>query len=124
MKTVCYIFISAVFTNLIIFAVPRVPIFGGGDCYSSQDYWHNVEQSGCDGVMVARGALIKPWIFTEIKERREWDISARERLDHIRKVSRPYLEWMTRFTVYIVRRIWAEVSAFLQWILHFIYSYR
>jgi tRNA-dihydrouridine synthase 3 len=66
--------------------VPPVPIFGGGDCYSSHDYWSDVEQSGCDGVMIARGALIKPWIFTEIKERREWDISSRERLDHVKKV--------------------------------------
>ncbi|KAJ7210923.1 zinc finger dihydrouridine synthase [Mycena pura] len=64
--------------------LPRVPIFGGGDCFSAQDYWACVAQSGVDGVMVARGALIKPWIFTEIKERREWDISARERLDGIR----------------------------------------
>ncbi|KAG7445828.1 zinc finger dihydrouridine synthase [Guyanagaster necrorhizus] len=62
-----------------------VPIFGGGDCFSSQDYWSCVEQSGVDGVMVARGALIKPWIFTEIKEHREWDISSRERLDLIGK---------------------------------------
>lgn len=66
--------------------MPPVPIFGGGDCYSSQDYWEKVEQSGVDGIMVGRGALIKPWIFTEIKERREWDISARERLEEIRKV--------------------------------------
>ena len=63
-----------------------MPIFGGGDCFSAQDYWACVAQSGVDGVMVARGALIKPWIFTEIKERREWDISARERLDGIRNV--------------------------------------
>ncbi|KAI0061146.1 zinc finger dihydrouridine synthase [Artomyces pyxidatus] len=65
--------------------LPRIPIFGGGDCFSSQDYWSAVENTGVDGVMVARGALIKPWIFTEIKEHREWDITSKERLELIRK---------------------------------------
>ncbi|KAJ7061201.1 zinc finger dihydrouridine synthase [Mycena amicta] len=83
--------------------LPRIPIFGNGDCYSGTAYWETVHHSRVDGVMVARGALIKPWIFTEIKgssfsllasfficpnkwaERREWDISSRERLEGIRK---------------------------------------
>ncbi|KAH8990766.1 zinc finger dihydrouridine synthase [Lactarius akahatsu] len=49
--------------------LPRIPIFGGGDAFSAQDYWSKVESSGVDG----------------IKERREWDISSRERLELIRK---------------------------------------
>jgi hypothetical protein len=65
--------------------VPRIPIFGGGDAFSAADYWSKVDASGADGVMLARGALIKPWLFTEVKERREWDISARERLELIRR---------------------------------------
>lgn len=66
--------------------LPPVPMFGNGDCFSAQQYYEEKEGAGVDGVMVARGALIKPWIFTEIQERREWDISATERLEGIRKV--------------------------------------
>ena len=31
-------------------------------------YYHNLQQYQLDGIMVGRGALIKPWICTEIKE--------------------------------------------------------
>ncbi|EPQ51956.1 FMN-linked oxidoreductase [Gloeophyllum trabeum ATCC 11539] len=65
--------------------LPPIPIFGNGDVFSAHDYYSRIEQYGVDGVMIGRGALIKPWIFTEIAERREWDISSRERLELIRR---------------------------------------
>uniref|UniRef100_A0A8C5WR19 tRNA-dihydrouridine(47) synthase [NAD(P)(+)] n=1 Tax=Laticauda laticaudata TaxID=8630 RepID=A0A8C5WR19_LATLA len=57
-----------------------MPLFGNGDIFSFEDA-NQAMQSGVSGIMIARGALIKPWIFTEIKEQRHWDISSRERLD-------------------------------------------
>ncbi|CAO1624412.1 unnamed protein product [Parajaminaea phylloscopi] len=62
-----------------------IPVYGNGDVYSQQEYYENLEKTGVDGEMLARGALIKPWLFTEIKERRDWDISSRERLDMVRQ---------------------------------------
>lgn len=57
-------------------------VLGNGDVFSYIDW--NKHLSDCpelSSCMIARGALIKPWIFTEIKEQRHWDISSGERLD-------------------------------------------
>ena len=54
--------------------VKRIPVFGNGDVMSFEDHNLAVAKSGVSGIMVARGALIKPWIFTEIREQRHWDI--------------------------------------------------
>jgi tRNA-dihydrouridine synthase 3 len=67
-------------------SLPTIPVIGNGDILSFTDYEEKVERS--EGVwpcaMLGRGALIKPWLPTEIKERRHWDISATERLDILR----------------------------------------
>ena len=43
-----------------------VPVLGNGDIYTAADALHMLEYTGCDGVMIARGAYGNPWIFKEI----------------------------------------------------------
>jgi tRNA-dihydrouridine synthase 3 len=56
-----------------------VPVVGNGDLLFSHEIDRALARTGCTGVMVARGALIKPWIFREVREGYR-DVSAEERL--------------------------------------------
>lgn len=44
-----------------------VPVIGSGDVYSAGDVKAMFEDTGCDAVMVARGAQGNPWIFREAR---------------------------------------------------------
>lgn len=67
-------------------SVEDFPVFGNGDILSFSDYLEARETAPhISGVMIGRGALIKPWIFQEIKENKHWDISSSERMDIIKK---------------------------------------
>ena len=43
-----------------------VPVIGNGDVACYDDYLSMKQETGCDGVMIGRGAYGSPWVFTEI----------------------------------------------------------
>ena len=59
-----------------------LPVVGNGDVASFTEYEAaRAAAPSAVAAMLARGALVKPWLFTEVKERRHWDISAGERFE-------------------------------------------
>ena len=47
-------------------AVTSVPVLGNGDIWSAEDALRMVAETGCDGVVVGRGCLGRPWLFTDL----------------------------------------------------------
>lgn len=97
--------------------LPKIPVIGNGDLFSFTDYEQRLRDYPeiLPTAMIARGALIKPWLPTEIKERRHWDISASERLDFLKEfVSFGLEHWGTdQHGVNNTRRFLLEFLSFL-----------
>jgi nifR3 family TIM-barrel protein len=46
----------------------RIPVFGNGDIWEGEDALRMMRQTGCDGVIVGRGCLGRPWLFRDLAD--------------------------------------------------------
>ena len=50
----------------LVDAVPGIPIFGNGDIWEAFDALRMMRSTGCQGVVVGRGCLGRPWLFRDL----------------------------------------------------------
>jgi nifR3 family TIM-barrel protein len=49
-------------------AVTRIPVLGNGDIWEAEDALRMMRGTGCDGVIVGRGCLGRPWLFRDLAD--------------------------------------------------------
>lgn len=85
-------------------SVTSIPVLGNGDIWSADDALRMMDQTGCDGVVVGRGCLGRPWLFAELEaafKERAGIQSPGERikpdLGYVAKTLRRHLVLLTEF---------------------------
>ena len=73
-----------------------IPVLGSGDLFTPEDCLRMLKETGCDGIMIARGALGNPWIFRQLQELQESGsyagVNTVERADTIEKHLQIFVE--------------------------------
>lgn len=62
-----------------------VPVIGNGDIFGVRDAAKMIKETGCDMVMIARGALGNPWIFRSLLAGEDYIPPVEERVEVIRR---------------------------------------
>jgi nifR3 family TIM-barrel protein len=49
-------------------SVSSIPVLGNGDIWTAADAVRMVNETGCDGVVIGRGCLGRPWLFEDLAD--------------------------------------------------------
>ncbi len=94
-----------------------IPVFGNGDIFTVEDGLRMLRETGCDGLMIGRGADGNPWIFSRLKAALEGaEIPAAPSLDERLDLAAGHLQMLIDYKgEYIsVREMRRHISAYLK----------
>jgi tRNA-dihydrouridine synthase B len=69
-----------------------IPVIGNGDIFCADDALKMLAQTGCDAVMIGRGAIGNPWIFRQILARTRGDAAYKADLNQRFEMMKRYLQ--------------------------------
>ena len=69
-----------------------IPVIGNGGVMTAADALRRMDESGVDGVMIARGAVGRPWIFDDIARLQRGEPIAERSLPELREVIMKHVE--------------------------------
>ncbi len=75
----------------------NIPVIGNGDVNSLEDYNKLLNETGCDGVMIGRAALGKPWIFNSLKTNTSADAVINPDLSQIINIAQRHFLMLTEY---------------------------
>ncbi|MCP1501731.1 nifR3 family TIM-barrel protein [Curtobacterium herbarum] len=78
--------------------ITDIPVLGNGDIWSAADALRMVDETGCDGVVVGRGCLGRPWLFGDLAAAfRGEDLRAAPGLGEVAVAFRRHAELLVEF---------------------------
>lgn len=70
----------------------KVPIWGNGDIKTREEAHHRIRETGVDGVLVGRGAIGNPWIFSDNRDKLKFEQVRTKILEHLELMQNFYGE--------------------------------